>query len=272
MPLFFCLYQNLKCAEAWVEVDEKNKMAKKSKPKNRKRLLLLLSLMFLCGVVCGGIIITQPRCRALLSRLVHKIERVLSRERRASEPMHYDDALYASMFNDRNSLHLSAARKVGLRRALKTRAEADDVKSELVKIESGDSYLIDNLTHSIPYLTSSAAQLLDTIGQSFTLSLRSKGIEPHRIIVTSVLRTQEDVRKLQSSGNVNASNNSAHSYATTFDITYVRYSKVGFRGRSASEQELFDTLVEVLQRFKNEGRCYVKYEIQQRCFHITSRQ
>ena len=186
-------------------------MAKKSKPKNRKRLLLLLSLMFLCGVVCGGIIITQPRCRALLSRLVHKIE-------------------------------------------------------------SGDSYLIDNLTHSIPYLTSSAAQLLDAIGQSFTLSLRSKGIEPHRIIVTSVLRTQEDVRKLQSSGNVNASNNSAHSYATTFDITYVRYSKDGFRGRSASEQELFDTLVEVLQRFKNEGRCYVKYEIQQRCFHITTRQ
>ena len=246
-------------------------MAKKSKQRDRKRVLLLLSPLFICGAVCVGIIFTQPCCRAWLSHLMHRVDKVSLHEQRVYEPASYNDAHYASMFNDQNSLHLSAARKVGLPRPLKTRAEADGLKSELVKITSGDNYFIDNLTHSIPHLNNSAAQLLDTIGYNFTSALISNGIEPHKIIVTSVLRTQEDIRKLQNSGNVNASNNSAHSYATTFDITYVRYIRVGSQGRRASEQVLFGTLVEVLQELKKDGRCYVKYEIKQRCFHITTR-
>ena len=202
---------------------------------------------------------------------MHRVDKVSLYEQRVYEPASYNDAHYASMFNDQNSLHLSAAHKVGLPRPLKTRAEADGVKSELVKITSGDNYVIDNLTHSIPYLNNSATQLLDTIGYNFMSALISNGIEPHKIIVTSVLRTQEDIRKLQNSGNVNASNNSAHSYATTFDITYVRYIRVGSQGRRASEQELFDTLIAVLQELKKDGRGDVKYEIKQRCFHITTR-
>lgn len=67
------------------------------------------------------------------------------------------------------------------------------------------------------------------IGRNFLDSLESKGLNPNRIIVTSVLRTQEDIKKLQKSGNPNAVSNSAHCYATTFDITYVRYDKVKYR-------------------------------------------
>lgn len=246
-------------------------MAKRAKKRDKKRIVILLVLMFLCGVICGAIMLTHPRCRALLSRALHKIERVLMDDE-ASPTIGYNDALYASMFNDKNNLHLSVARKVGLQSPLKTRKEADKAKQQLVKITSGDSYVVDRLTHSTPYLTANAAELLNTIGTEFTSALVSKGLEPHRIIVTSVLRTQEDVALLRSSGNVNASSNSAHCHATTFDITYVRYDRAGLRGRRPSDKELTETLVEVLKRLKGEKRCYVKYEIQQRCFHITSRQ
>ncbi len=46
----------------------------------------------------------------------------------------------------------------------------------------------------IPYLIPSAAQLLDTIGSNFLDSLTAKGLNPNKVIVTSVLRTQDDVK------------------------------------------------------------------------------
>ena len=226
-------------------------------------------------MMCGAILLMHPRCRAFVSRVVHKIERMLTADSAADsapKTTNYDDARYASMFNDKNNLHLSVARKVGLRKPLKTRVEADKVKSGLVKIKSCDNYSVDRLTHSIPYLTPGAADLLDVIGREFLAALRSKGIEANRIVVTSLLRTQEDVERLRSSGNVNASSNSAHCHATTFDITYLRFDRGSFRGRTPSDEELIETLAEVLHRLQGEKRCYVKYEIQQRCFHITSRQ
>ena len=149
------------------------------------------------------------------------------------------------------------------------------MKNKLVKIKSNDYYTIDRLTHSIPYLTEGAAELLETIGRNFRDSLQSKGLNPNKIIVTSVLRTQEDVKRLQKSGNVNASSNSAHNYATTIDITYSRFDKIETRllrrYESVNTELLKSVLGEVLMELQKEGKCYVKYEKKQHCFHITSR-
>ena len=132
-----------------------------------------------------------------------------------------------------------------------------------------------NTTHSIPYLTDGAAGLLDMIGKNFLDSLESKGLNPNKIIVTSVLRTQEDIKKLQKSGNPNAVNNSAHCYATTFDITYARYDKIKFKNfrlcESVEPELLKKVLGEVLRDLRKQNKCYVKYEVRQRCFHITTR-
>ncbi len=132
---------------------------------------------------------------------------------------------YASLFNDQNGVQLKSAARFGIKRTLKNRTEANDVKEGLVHIRDNSHYSIAKLTHSIPYLTDGAAELLDMIGKNFLDSLESKGLNPNRIIVTSVLRTQEDIKKLQKSGNPNAVSNSAHCYATTFDITYARFDK-----------------------------------------------
>ena len=136
---------------------------------------------------------------------------------------------YATLFNDQNGIQLKSARKFGIKQTLKNRDEADDVKDSLVQIKNNSHYNIAKLTHSIPYLTEGATGLLDMIGKNFLDSLESKGLNPNKIIVTSVLRTQEDIKKLQKSGNPNAINNSAHCYATTFDITYARFDKIKFK-------------------------------------------
>ena len=144
-----------------------------------------------------------------------------------------------------------------------------------MQINSNDHYKVDKLTHSIPYLTDGAAELLDMISKNFMDSLESKGLNPNRIIVTSVLRTQEDITRLQKSGNVNASSNSAHCYATTFDITYARFDKVKIKNlhlcESVEQGTLKMVLGEVLRDLRKQKKCYVKYEVRQKCFHITTR-
>lgn len=182
---------------------------------------------------------------------------------------------YASLFNDQNGAQLKSAAKFGIKQPLKNRDAAEDVKDGLVRIRSNNHYSIAKLTHSIPYLTDGAAELLDMIGKNFLDSLESKGLNPNKIIVTSVLRTQEDIKKLQKSGNPNAVKNSAHCYATTFDIAYAYYDKTWFKNfrfcKSVKPETLKKVLGEVLRDLRRQKKCYVKYEIKQRCFHITTR-
>ena len=182
---------------------------------------------------------------------------------------------YAALFNDQNGVQLKSAAQFGIKQTLKNRGEADDVKDGLVRIRSNSHYKIAKLTHSIPYLTDGAAELLDMIGKNFLDSLESKGLNPNKIIVTSVLRTQEDIEKLQKSGNANAVKNSAHCYATTFDITYARYDKIKFKKlrmcESVEKNTLKKVLGEVLRDLRNQKKCHVKYEMKQKCFHITTR-
>ena len=182
---------------------------------------------------------------------------------------------YATLFNDQNGVQLKSARKFGIKQALKNRDAADEIKDCLVQIKNNSHYNIAKLTHSIPYLTDGAAGLLDMIGKNFLDSLERKGLNPNKIIVTSVLRTQEDIKKLQKSGNPNAVNNSAHCYATTFDITYARYDKIKFKNfrlcESVEPELLKKVLGEVLRDLRKQNKCYVKYEVRQRCFHITTR-
>ena len=181
---------------------------------------------------------------------------------------------YASLFNDQNGVQLKSAAQFGLKQPLKNRDAADDVKDSLIHIKGNSHYSIAKLTHSIPYLTNGAEELLDIIGKNFLDSLESKGLNPNKIIVTSLLRTQEDIVKLQRS-NPNSVKNSAHCYATTFDITYARYDKIKFKNfrrcESAEKETLQKVLGEVLRDLRKEKKCYVKYEVRQRCFHITTR-
>ena len=108
---------------------------------------------------------------------------------------------------------------------------------------------------------------MQDIGQTFYDSLYAKGVPLNKLIVTSVLRSMDDVAKLQRH-NQNATENSCHLYGTTFDICYNRYHPVG---RYVRDDTLKWVLCEVLRDIRRQERCYVKYEVKQGCFHITVR-
>lgn len=180
---------------------------------------------------------------------------------------------YKRSFGDLNDAHLAAAKKNGVK-PLKNREAAEKLGGKIVEIKSGKLYQVDSLTHSIPFLVPKASALLDSIGANFLDSLESKGLNPNQVIVTSVLRTQDDVKRL-GKRNVNASQNSAHVYGTTFDITYKRFFKVEDPDGRPMQDVRADTLKlvlsEVLRDLKKKEKCYIKYELKQACFHITAR-
>ncbi len=181
---------------------------------------------------------------------------------------------YKRSFNDLNDDHLAAARAIGISRPIEDREAATHMKRTLKLVETCDNYKLDSLTHSIPYLVPKAHKLLNNIGKNFLDSLANKGLNPYKIIATSVLRTNNDVKRLKK-GNVNATDNSAHRFATTFDISYKRFDQVpdpdGYPMQPVREDTLKMVLAEVLRDLKKEGDCYVKYELKQGCFHITAR-
>ena len=234
-----------------------------------KRIIIAISLV---AAVCLTAGVTHLHYKGHGRRIARKI---YSYVQHRNGPTNETDGYYSVTFNDRNSKHMDAATRLGLKRPLRNRSEAEGIKSNLVRIRSNSHYKVEKLTHSVPYLTSGAAELLDMIGKNFLDSLKSKGMKPYRIIVTSVLRTQEDITRLKESGNTNSSSNSAHRYATTFDITYARFAKAQMKNflryKSADTRTLTTVLGEVLHDLKRQKKCYVKYEVRQKCFHITTR-
>lgn len=183
---------------------------------------------------------------------------------------------YKDCFNDVQDTQIVAAeangiRPVTYREELQTLVE----NSELVDIRFSPFYVIDELTSSVPLLVPKAQDLLNTIAINFIDSLHSKGMKPYLPIITSVLRTTNDVRKLQH-GNKNATENSCHCYGTTIDITYRRFMPLtgSFDAKAATtlhNEDLKFVLAEVLYDLRLAGHCYVKYEYKQACFHLTVR-
>lgn len=180
---------------------------------------------------------------------------------------------YKRSFPDLNDTHLEVAKKIGIR-PLADREAAEAMKEKLTHITDNEFYAVDSLTHSIPYLVPRASALLDTIGSNFLDSLTAKGLNPNQVIVTSVLRTQNDIKRLRRR-NGNASENSAHCFGATFDVSWRRFKKIEDKDGRPLQDVGADTLKlvlsEVLRDLRKAEKCYIKYELKQGCFHITAR-
>jgi hypothetical protein len=173
---------------------------------------------------------------------------------------------YKKAFPDSQSVQIVAAERWGVR-PVQNREDAEKRKKELVYIGESPYWHVDRLSSSIPYLVPRAALLLQDIGQAFYDSLYVKGVPLQQLIVTSVLRSKDDVARLQRH-NQNATERSCHLFGTTFDICYNRYHPIE---RPVRDDTLKWVLSEVLRDKREEGRCYIKYEVKQGCFHMTVR-
>lgn len=185
------------------------------------------------------------------------------------EPSRYYPSIrnLKAQFNDLNPLHLEAGRSLGLAEPPESREDINTWR--LREIKDCRYYVVDRLDYSVPYLTRGGARLLDEIGENFRDSLEAKGMIPVRFKLSSVLRTKDDVRRLRRSGNVNASENSSHCYGCTFDIAWASYDLP--KRYNATWDQYRGVMAEVLRDLRAEGKCYVKFEAKESCFHITSR-
>lgn len=171
-------------------------------------------------------------------------------------------------FNDINDVHLRHARRGGIR------SVADELSlwkeaEGLVEVKSNRLYYVDELNHSFAYLRPHAALLLAEIGRRFHDSLQARGGGAYRPKVTSLLRTPLSVGRLRRV-NRNATGESAHQYATTFDISYSKFICDDAQQTHRTFEDLKNLLAEILSDLRDEGRCVVKHERRQACFHITA--
>ena len=175
---------------------------------------------------------------------------------------------FGNTFPDQQDVQILAANKHGVN-PVQNREEAEHSKGKLVYVGSNPFFYVDKLNSSIPYLVPRASVLLQDIGRAYFDSLQIKGIPLHKIIVTSILRTKDDVAKLRTR-NGNATENSCHLYGTTFDVCYNRYKQIQTRQqprRQVQNDTLKWVLSEVLRDMRDRNRCLVKYEVKQGCFN-----
>ena len=179
---------------------------------------------------------------------------------------------YNREFNDLNDLHIVSAIKNGIT-PLEVRDDTIHQLKKLVRLpDELELYTSYDITHSIPYLVPSAAKLFVDITQAFRDSLYSKELPLYKLTLTSITRTDDDIVRL-TKRNINASNNSAHRYGTTFDVSWKRFDKVDHHGQDELLPERLKlVLAQVLFDLKENERCYIKHERQQACFHITVRE
>ena len=229
-------------------------MKKKKSLTKRQFLFLFLAIVVLLAVVRH-----LPQHRSASVNLVSVVDPAVP-HRILSVPN------YKKAFPDSQSVQIVAAERWGVR-PVQNREDAEKRKKELVYIGESPYWHVDRLSSSIPYLVPRAALLLQDIGQSFYDSLYVKAVPLQQLIVTSVLRSKDDVARLQRH-NQNATERSCHLFGTTFDICYNRYHPIE---RPVRDDTLKWVLSEVLRDKREEGRCYIKYEVKQGCFHMTVR-
>ena len=262
--------------------------------KKQKALLILLTpflLGFLLGILVGGGCsrkektskVNRERMEEVLENTEKQAEELIEEENevaveddvdgtgesQAREIIYYTKLMnYSKTFDDLNEAHLNMAKVMGLAEIPEKRDDVD--QKVLVRVENTDFLEIDDLRYSVPYLTAAAARELNHIAKAFHDSLSHKQFPVYKLVCSSILRTEEDVTRLRKSGNPNASDNSAHCYGTTFDITYTRYSRDEETDEFMQPYELTKVLAEVLRDEKTLGHILVKYEKKEHCFHITS--
>lgn len=179
----------------------------------------------------------------------------------------------SKVLNDKNDIHLLHAQKNGLKKPFETNEEFEkDIKelagnNILMEVTDNDNYKIKKLKHSHPYLIPEAVEMINEIAGRFNEKIKEYKVDNYRIMLTSVLRTEETQNKL-SKRNSNASNHSAHLYGTTIDISYKDFYNVD-KDTVEGKWEAIQALTKVLVEMREECKIVGVRERKQSCFHLT---
>ena len=161
---------------------------------------------------------------------------------------------------------LSGIKKCKDEREIKQRVE----DGKLVGISNGNGFIIEEMSHSYPYLTKNGQALLIEIGKRFREKISATRLKGSKFRITSLTRTTDKLRSLRGI-NSNTSPNSPHLYGNAFDISYIRFTTRKLFMTYCDKKYLKEALAEVIFQLKEENKCWATYEIKQNCFHVVSR-
>lgn len=166
--------------------------------------------------------------------------------------------------NDAYSRHVAASEELTNKKMYANLSEVEKSanKGLLAEVKEKRGFKVEKLTHSVYFMAPEAYDVLKDIGHEFNRRTDGK----HFFTVTSLLRTDDQQRKLTKTNRNASPNTSTHSYGTSFDISYWR-----FDGVKQQNEKLQKILEGILADFQEEKRVFVLKERKSTCFHVTAR-
>lgn len=206
-----------------------------------------------------------------LKTYAYWVKRVEDKKRNILSQVCFEKQDLIRDLNDHAYQYYSESFKRGIGKALRSTGEIrrNYRNGKLAFIQNTESYFLDTMWYSYTFLTPQSAKLLDEIGSRFHAKLKNTTLECSRLVVTSILRTENSIKRLRR-WNRNAIKNSSHLHGTSFDISYRSF----LNDKSLNEAEiayLKSKLVETIWELRNEGKCWVTYETRQTCLHVVCR-
>lgn len=193
-----------------------------------------------------------------------QIKRLLIRLVRREVYMNYDSSCSrcSVLFQDEIPVHEKAYQYEGI----KPKNDFEDLQKlidnrTLIKIKSSENYIIEPMGASIPAILPKGIAFLNTLSREYRALCVQERVDYVPFRITSATRSIKSVKGLMKH-NGNAVEKSAHLKGKTIDITYLT------RKKHVKQKALF---IQTLAKLKAQGLCYVKYEVQMKCLHITCR-
>lgn len=228
-------------------------------------LVLLVSLMLISSISWNS------HSDKALKTYAFWVKKVNDKRRSILNQSCYEKKDLIVELNDHAYEYFSESFNNGIGKALRSTGEIrrNYQKGKLTFIQNSESYFLDTMWYSYAFLTPSSSDLLNDIGKRFQFKLENTSLECSRFVITSILRTENSIKRLRR-WNRNAIKNSSHLHGTSFDISYRSF----LSNKTLNEAEsayLKSKLIEAVWELRSEGRCWVTYETRQTCLHIVCR-
>ncbi len=223
----------------------------------------LFSLLKICSIVAVAII--------FLCLLIKKEGKKSTTGYFSRRCIDYRQKDFSRKLNDRIVDYSAAAKKSGIAVC----KDENDLKKRisdgrLVKVNTGNSYVVARMLFSYPYVTRNGKELIDEIASRLRDKSSQKGLNGVRFYITSMTRKTDNIKTLRRY-NGNASANSPHLYGNAFDISYKRFIARKWILTNCDKKFLKEALAEVIWQLRAENKCWATYEKVQNCFHVVAR-
>ncbi len=247
-------------------------------------------------IIAASIVIINKKEASLVSYVKSYQDMVYAIERNFIENIPvYRDFAKPRMEQELMKFSLKEQGTAAVKHGIKPLKNFDDIdlavkEGKLVSIDTGPEklYYFHNVRREFRYLTPTAKDALELTAQRFQdkIEARYKGHPPVKLAVSSVIRTVDHQEKIFGRKFV-----SIHSYGACFDIFFEDYyvqlpvpetekgaleeirkslhSRTGFLLGDALREQFRTVLMEALLELQREGKIYVFFEDDNRCYHIT---